>query len=283
MKVLPFKIPKPENEAFVYQEDEESYFYDKLHQHEEIQISWIVKGEGTLVIGDSVSDYQQDDILVFGSNLSHVFKSDIIANEKSLMLSLFFSKNAFGKNFFNLKAFEPLHSFFSKSDYGFKVVSNKITISSLFSKLKEASKLECFILLFEVLQVISTSDTELLSSFISQKNYNDNEGKRMSAIFDFTMNSFSENITLQEISSKANMTPNAFCRYFKQRTNKTYVQFLTELRVENAAKLLRKNGDLSVAEIATLSGFKNISNFNRKFKLLKKKTPLQFRDNLILL
>jgi AraC-like DNA-binding protein len=279
MKVLPFKIPKPENEVLVYQEDEEAIFYDKLHQHEEIQISWIVRGEGTLVIGDSVSDYQRDDLLVFGKNLPHVFKSDVIENGKSLMFSVFFSKDSFGKGFFGWKEFETLQSFFSKSEHGFRIISQKKSIQEKFLQLKKASKLERFIYLFEILQLISISKTELLSSFIYQKNYSDNEGKRMSEIFDFTMNSFAENITLKEVSAIANLTPNAFCKYFKQRTNKTYIQFLTELRIEHSAKLLRKNPDYSVAEIAILSGFQNISNFNRKFKLLKKKTPIQFRGN----
>lgn len=277
MKVLPFKIPKPENEVLVYQEDEEAIFYDKLHQHEEIQISWIVRGEGTLVIGDSVSDYQRDDLLVFGKNLPHVFKSDVIENGKSLMLSVFFSKDSFGKGFFGWKEFETLQSFFSKSEHGFRIISQKQSIQEKFLQLKKASRLERFIHLFEILQLISMSENELLSSFIYRKNYSDNEGKRMSDIFDFTMNSFTENITLKEVSDIANLTPNAFCKYFKQRTNKTYIQFLTELRIEHAAKLLRKNLDISVAEIATLSGFQNISNFNRKFKLLKKKTPVKFR------
>ncbi len=278
MKVLPFKIPKPENEVLVYQEDEEAIFYDKLHQHEEIQISWIVRGEGTLVIGDSVSDYQKGDLFVFGRNLPHVFKSDAIENRKSLMLSIFFSKDSFGKGFFGWKEFETLQSFFSKSEHGFRIISHKQALQEKFLQLKKASKLERFINLFEILQLISISETELLSSFIYQKNYSDNEGKRMSEIFDFTMNSFSENITLEKISTIANMTPNAFCKYFKQRTNKTYIQFLTELRIEHAAKLLRKNRDISVAEIATLSGFQNISNFNRQFKSIKKCSPSKFKN-----
>ena len=102
MKVLPFKIPKPENKAFIYQEDHEMYFYDKLHQHEEIQISLIVNGEGTLVIGDSVTIYKTNDILVIGSNLPHVFKSEIPPTSKSHMLSLFFTKKSFGEHFFEL-------------------------------------------------------------------------------------------------------------------------------------------------------------------------------------
>ncbi|WP_337994843.1 helix-turn-helix domain-containing protein [Polaribacter ponticola] len=73
------------------------------------------------------------------------------------------------------------------------------------------------------------------------------------------------------------MTKNAFCKYFKKRTNKTYISFLTELRIENACKLLNSNKDLSIAEIAFKSGFNNISNFNRKFKELKKVTPLKYR------
>jgi len=279
VKVLPFKIPKPENEILVYQEDVATFFYDKLHQHEEIQISWIVNGEGTLVIGDTVSDYQKDDILIFGSNLPHVFKSDPIENVKSKMLSIFFSRNSFGKEFFALKEFEILNVFFTKSEHGFRVISNKMMLQKKFLKLKRASKLQRFIILFEVLELLSNSETEILSFFIYHKNYNDNEGKRMSAIFDFTMNSFAENITLEEVANIANMTPNAFCRYFKQRTNKTYIQFLTELRIEHSAKLLRKSRDISIAETAILSGFTNISNFNRKFKLLKKMTPVQFRGN----
>jgi len=280
VKILPFKIPKPENEALVYQEDYDLLFYDKLHQHEEIQISLIAKGEGTLVVGDSVTDYKDDDILIMGSNLPHVFKSDITEGKSSLMMSLFFNKNSFGNHFFELKEFDSLDSFFKQSVYGLKLISNKNELKKLFLRLKKASKLERFILLFEILQLISKSRTASLSSFVNHKNYSDNEGKRMTAIFAYTMSHFDHPISLTQIAGVANMTTNAFCKYFKQRTNKTYVEFLTELRIAYACKLLHKNNDLSVGEIATSSGFNTISNFNRKFKLLKKRTPGVFKKNL---
>jgi AraC-like DNA-binding protein len=73
------------------------------------------------------------------------------------------------------------------------------------------------------------------------------------------------------------MTKQAFCKYFKLRTNKTYFQFLGEIRIEHACKLLNRNKNLSIAEIASFSGFNNISTFNRKFRLLKKTSPLQYR------
>jgi AraC-like DNA-binding protein len=99
----------------------------------------------------------------------------------------------------------------------------------------------------------------------------------MRDIMEFTMNHYQQHISLETVASVANMTKNAFCKYFKKRTNKTYFTFLNELRIEYACKLLNKNKDLSITEIAILSGFNNISNFNRKFKLLKKNSPLQYK------
>ena len=91
MKVLPFKIPKPENVTLYIQEDKGKTFYDKLHQHQEIQISVILKGEGTYVIGDCVGDFKPNDLFVLGENLPHVFKSDASPKKEASMLSLFFT------------------------------------------------------------------------------------------------------------------------------------------------------------------------------------------------
>ena len=102
----------------------------------------------------------------------------------------------------------------------------------------------------------------------------------MQAIFDYVMNNFQNDITLETVSELAFMTPNAFCRFFKQRTNKTFFQFLIELRIEHACQLLAKNEDLSVAQISGESGFKSISNFNRKFKTLKGMTPSTYFNKM---
>jgi len=103
MKVLPFQIPKPEHDALIYQEDKETVFYDKFHQHEEIQVSYIAEGEGTLVVGDTINYYKKGDVLAIGSNLPHVFKSDTSFKTQSEMLSLFFSIDAFGASFFLIR------------------------------------------------------------------------------------------------------------------------------------------------------------------------------------
>ncbi len=277
MKVFPFKIPKPEQSALVFQEDLELVFYDKLHQHEEIQISLIVEGEGTLIVGDTINNYKKGEVLILGGNLPHVFKSELNTNTKSHMLSVFFTKDAFGIDFFNLEEMNGLNHFFKKAENGAKISSSIPKITKLFSQLKSNTKFNQFLLLLELLNILTKAKYKNLSSYIYKKEYTDFEGKRMRDIMEFTMNHYQQHISLETVASVANMTKNAFCKYFKKRTNKTYFTFLNELRIEYACKLLNKNKDLSITEIAILSGFNNISNFNRKFKLLKKNSPLQYK------
>jgi len=279
MKVYPFKIPKPLHDSLVYQVDHDIAFYDKLHQHEDIQLSFIVEGEGTLIVGDSINQYKKEDIVVIGSNLPHVFKSNLNYGKKSHMLTLFFAKDSFGNIFFELEELKELKAFFKRAAHGFKVTSSKKALITLFIQLENASKLSRFLILLELLKKASVCNYMSLSSFIYDKKYKEPEGKRMQDVFDYTMTHFEHDITLETISEVASMTKNAFCKYFKKRTNKTYFKFLNELRIEHACKLLTEEKDMLIADVAFRSGFKNISNFNRQFKMLKTTKPSSFLKN----
>ncbi|WP_296385814.1 AraC family transcriptional regulator [Winogradskyella sp.] len=277
MKVLPFVVPKPEKGGLIYQVDKVDVFYDKLHQHEEIQLSFIVEGEGTLIVGDTINNYTTGDVLVIGSNLPHVFKSDSESYMQSHMLTLFFTEQSFGRLFFNLEELNEVQSFFDRSKYGFKLNSNLEELRALFLQLKKTSKINRFIILLQLLNRMVESDYTSLSSFVYDKKYSNIEGDRMRNVFEFTFNYYANDITLNEISKVANMTKTAFCKYFKKRTNKTYIQFLNEFRIEKAVNLLKEKSDYSIAEIAFMSGFRNISNFNRIFKRIKDKTPSRIK------
>ncbi len=280
MKALPFKIPKSSTDTLIVQEDREVVFYDKFHQHEEIQISIIISGEGSLIVGDTITDYKANDILIFGSNVPHVLKS-ASSSVKSYMVSLFFTKESFGNIFFKLPEFNDLSGFFRNSVYGIKVLSKKEKLKKQFLKIVEKKeKLDRFTIFLKILKILKTSKTETISSFISKRAYTDNEGKRMAKVFQIVMNEFNRDFSLKEIADLANMTPNAFCRYFKQRTNKTFFQFLIEVRIENACRLISRESDITISEVSYRSGFKNLSNFNRKFKEIKGMTPSDYKKRL---
>lgn len=277
MKIFPFKIPKSGEEPLIYQEDREIVFYDKLHQHEDIQISFIEKGEGAVFAGDTISHYKEGDILVIGSNLPHVFRSDVHENESSIMRTLFFTMNSFGTDFFSLPTFKSIQPFIESSKNGFIIHNAPKKISKSFKKLNTADSFERFLLFLAILKELSFHEKEPLSNYLYEKKITDSESKRMQTVFEYVMTNFHKSVTLDEIASIANMTKNAFCRYFKVRTNKSFFQFLIEVRIERASKLLANDNELSVIEIAELCGFNNISNFNRKFKEIKHTSPLQYR------
>ncbi|MCH9661424.1 MAG: AraC family transcriptional regulator [Bacteroidetes bacterium] len=276
MKVLPFTITKTTKDAIHVQEDKQPIFYGALHQHEEFQISYILQGEGSLLVGDRVSPFEQGSIVILGANLPHVFKS-FRGEGDSQMLSIFFTKDSFGTGFFDTEELRSLASIFSKAANGFIINKPSEAILFIFKKIQKASKLDRFLSFIQLLRLLNGAPHLSLSSFISEKKYTDIEGRRMNAVMQYTMNHFKEGISLTTIAREAAMTPQAFCNYFKKRTRKTYIAFVTELKIEESVKLLQKESELSIAEIAELSGFQNISHFNRKFKFLKGMSPLQFR------
>ena len=98
----------------------------------------------------------------------------------------------------------------------------------------------------------------------------------MNQILDFTTNRFQHNITLEEVASLANMTTTSFCRYFKKRTRKSYIDFLTEVRIRQACKILQGTNQ-PVSEVCFHTGFNNLSNFNRKFKRIIGINPTEYR------
>lgn len=276
MKVFPFKIPKPENSTLIVQNDKVDMLYNKLHQHQEIQISYVLRGEGNCIIGDYVGEFKIGDIFIIGENVPHVFNNDP-SDEGVHVISLFFTQSSFGELFFEFAEFKRFKTIFQRASLGIKIKPKSGQLVVLFSKIHSKSKFEKFIDFMGILQLISKEELQTLSSEIHNKSYGEEEGKRMRDIFEFTLSKYDQNVTLAQVAEIANMTPNAFCRYFKQRTNKTYINFLLDIRIENSCKLLAKNSDLSIAEISYQCGFNNLTNFNRKFKSIKGMTPSDFR------
>ena len=122
MKVYPFTIPKQPNDNIIVQVDTGSQFYNRLHQHEEIQLSYIISGKGRLVVGNNVTTYGPNDLIGIGANLPHIFQS-AESNGESHMISLFFLKDCFGKDFFLTQEMNLLQSTFEELPLGIKLTS----------------------------------------------------------------------------------------------------------------------------------------------------------------
>lgn len=276
MKALPFTIPKHDSALLLFQRDREEVFYEQFHQHEAIQISYVISGEGELLAGDRMRRYKAGDAFIIGSYLPHLFKSDRSVTNESQMVSVFFSRADFSR-FMELDELSRMEALLNEMDVGIFMESSADEVGELILQIETASPLNRLALFFSLLECIRNANRSLLSSKLPRKMLSENEGMRMQVVMNFTLDSLANRISLEEVAELANMSPNAFCRYFKQRTNKPFFQFLSELRIEHACTLLINKVDLSVSEVAESSGFQNLSNFNRRFKTEKGITPSQFR------
>ena len=283
MRVLPFKIPRSNGEPIVVQHDQGPRIYDILHQHPEVQFTLIREGSGTAVIGGYIGEFRQGDVFIIGSDVPHVFRSgNVYEQEEELSQSdivyLFLDEELPKVQPLNLAEITEL---FSTAKKGIKLEGETNTnIAKAMNKLLHAEGLVRLIAVLQIIHQLSQSeDLRLLNQEHINNRVDENDGKRLNDIIQFTFGNYRRKITLGEVSEIANMVPPAFCRFFKQRTRKTYVEFLNEIRIQRACKLLL-NKDLSIVEIAYESGFNNLSHFNRKFKSITGYSPLKYHQAL---
>ena len=280
MKVFPFKIPKPANENLVIQVDRERIFYDKLHQHEEIQVSYMVEGYGKLLVNDNVFSYRPGDLFILGGEMPHLFRSEPRGEEVSHMISFFLTEDAFGEEFFRKKEVSALMPFFRKSQQGLLLRADQHDLAGNFLGLPGQDQFARFMEALKIMHALSGMHGEVLSSFRYNKGITDVDGERLQVVFDQVIRNFRDPIALEEIAAMVHMTPNAFCRYFKTRTNKTFFEYLIAVRIEHACELLNTHPDMPVAEVAYACGFKTLSHFNKKFKELTGVSPRSYRLNV---
>lgn len=282
MKVVAFNVPKIKKESFRYQEDCGPHFYDQLHQHPEIQIMLILEGEGTLIAGDYVGRFASGDLYVIGSGQPHVFRNDKnYYHPKSKLkvkaVSIYFNEKYWGDSFWQLDEMKLVRKFSVKASRGLQLNGKSRTeISTTILQLKKARAIDKLILFLSMLKKFcEAKGAKQLTVSAMGSGFNLEEGKRMNAILSFTFRESHRKIYIYEVANIANLSVEAFCRYFKMHTQKTYTSFLNELRVSNACQMLL-NKDWSIQDVCYRSGFNNISNFNRIFKKVTGKSPSNY-------
>jgi len=288
MKIVQFTIPVARENSIIVQEDTLPYFYNHLHRHKELQITWIIKGEGTLIAGSCMQRFQPGDIYIFGSNQPHVFKSDASYFDKSSNktvhgLTFFVDPRGLFSNLLELPEMKHVKRFMEAAKMGLQIPdSNQKSMVDKMMKVKNARngfRLSSFI---ELLQVFaSIRKLKMLSNSYTEYSIKESEGLRMNEIYQYTMNHFTENITLEQISGVAYLTPQAFCRYFKKHTRKTYITFLNEVRISEACKKIVSDNFENLASVAYQTGFTNAVTFNRVFKKVVGKPPKHFLNEYL--
>lgn len=279
MKPIFKKVDSKSEQAFVARIDQFAQFYNKWHFHPELELTHIVKGRGTRFVGDNIEFFQDGDLILIGSNLPHVWKNQNKESELSVARVVQFLPNFMGDDILKLVEFKNIQKLLIKSSFGLKIEGEvKVLILGFLNKLfKTEDPLERFILVIKMLDCLGTSqDLIPVSKSLFLVELDKQNKDRLNRVIDYTITNFASKIRLEDVASISNMSVSNFCKFFKVRVKKTYVQYLTEVRIGMSCKMLIEN-QLSINRIAYDSGFVNISNFNRAFKLNKNMTPFSYR------
>lgn len=276
MKALIEKLPLSENTSFVARTFKTPYFEVPWHQHVEYELILFLEGEGLSFIGNYGGEFRTGDIFFIGKNVPHTFQK----REKDMVTSAVvvqFKEDFLGEDFLNIPETRETGKLFDKAVQGLQIKGETRTqLEPLIKALELQQGLSRVIKLLECLDLINRGKEYLPLSTQEVKISNPKDMERIDKVFRHTIDSFRERIRLEDVAAIAGLSIPAFCNYFKKSTKKTYIDFLNEIRVGYACKLLIGT-DASIVDICYESGFNTLANFNKQFLKVKQETPSRYR------
>lgn len=247
------------------------------HAHPEYEIVYISKGRGNRHISNSLSTYDDGDLVFLGPNLPHFgFTEHLEEDHDEVVIQM--RADFLGTRFLDKPEFEDIARLFQKAKNGLSFYGAfKHEIGSVMLEMAELKPLERLLKLIEILHRMAESDN-VIHLHAEKTDYivDSIDGDRLNSISRYINKHYMDSLTLNDIATEVGMTVPAFCRYFKRVSKKTFNQFLNEYRVSQACRLI-KNESYTLAAISQDCGFSNISNFNKQFKRIMNETPSHFR------
>lgn len=270
-----------DNTSATVSENNYTNFLKIWHFHEELELVYILQSSGTRFVGDSIEKFQEGEVILIGKNVPHMWLNDAIYFDENSKLqakaiAIHFKDNFAGNDFFELPEMQAITSLLKKAIRGIKFNHVSDNLKNELKKLPNHEIATRFIRIIEILnQLAHEQNYTLLSSSGYISTFHQSDNKRLNSIYEYVYQNFSNPISAKDVANCIGMNPSAFSRFFKTTHRKPFTRFLNEIRVGFACKLLLENKE-SITAIAYASGFSNISNFNRQFKLIKNKAPSTF-------
>lgn len=288
MKPLFHKVPINIQSSFGIKHNIESNFGKIWHYHPELELHYVVRGEGVRFIGDNISNFSSGEIILLGENLPHTFRcSDeyyINSNELEVeAIVMQFLPDCLGRELFNLPEAYLIPKLFEKAKKGMVITGEtRDKLAVLMKQATKASQMEKLILFLSILHLLAETDEyDPITSAYAFYRSNESDTIRLNKIYSYTLTNYKKEISLEEISSISHLSITSFCRYFKLMTKKTYYDFLIEIRISHACRLLVED-KVPTEVICFDCGFNNVSNFYRHFKKIAGMTPMDYKRKYLL-
>lgn len=246
------------------------------HYHREIEICYTPISHGKRFVGNNISNYEEEDLVLFGSNIPHGFTTETKCEHIVIQMDPDF----LGKEFFNKPELRAVKSLFNRAKRGleFQDQTKKKAIK-IIHKIMSTSGFTQMILLLELLDLLAHSENvRAICSEEYTLDFDATKLNRIKIVYAYIIDNYRNDIKVKELATLINLTEAAFFKFIKKHTKKTFTQIINEFRINHSTKLLMTD-DKTIAQICYESGYNNISFFNRKFKEIMHQTPLEFRNS----
>ncbi|RRB02509.1 helix-turn-helix domain-containing protein [Larkinella rosea] len=284
MKPQFYLVPRDVRSSHVSRHHTLPNFGTVWHYHPELELHFIVRGEGVRFVGDNVSNFNAGELLLLGENLPHMwrcneqyFRQDPTITAEAVVVQ--FLPDFVGKDFLRKPESDAIQHLYDKAKAGLVITGN--TREKLIPLMLQSAKttgLQRLVLILTMLEILSKSEE---MHFISTKDAlyrpNKEEADRLNKVYNYALTHYKEELTLEEIASVANLSVTSFCRYFKMVTKKTFHEFLIEIRISHAQRMIVEESDITTEFVCFECGFNNRSNFYSHFKRLTGLTPVEYK------
>jgi len=281
MRIINFSLPSSIHHSVLVEEDISSRMFSYLHKHEEMQMTLILKGEGTALIGHEPVDYAPSTVFLIKGGIPHVFKSkpeyfNSEVTNAAHAIHIYFNYKRIMGSLNNLPEFTHIKTVMDRLDNGLLI--NRKDQSSIAHKIlaikNEAgiNRFTKFISLLDFICEKSSVHHHIASSNLNIT-FDTQDGAKWNKVYRYVLTHYTDDITLKDIAEVANLTPQAFCKYFKKRTRKTFSSFLNEMRIKEAISQMTGDDFLGISQTAYSTGFKSAVHFNRTFKKVTGASP----------
>lgn len=261
------------------------HFDHPFHFHQLCELVWIEKGHGKLIMGDYIGDYHEGDLMLIGPEMPHLLQSDAIYFERlnliTKAIAIYFPQDLILQITDDTDSVTFYQNLMKRAQRSVRFFGDtKCLTFDKINKLRNSTGLSRIGVFLQIIDILSkATDYESLASITYRTSFDEKEMTRFNDVYQFLLKNFASDIALKEVAEISHMSPNSFCRFFKLKTQKTFVQFLNEIRIGNACKLLQSD-NYSLKEICYQSGYNNPTSFHTAFKQIMKMTPIEYRESV---
>jgi len=254
---------------------------DNIHSHNNFELNFITSGTGRRIVGDNISGFEKGDLVLMGPDLPHCWELSPQEEEStSFCIVTHFSEDIMKSDFFKMPELEKVMELLKQSERGLRFrVDDHAEIQETLERMTSLEGLEYYIEMLKVFNLLlQVTDRDKLSNPIDRAEVFSKNLEKVNKVYEYVFQNIQEGIKLDEAAALLNMAPSSFCRFFKKKTDITFMEYVKRVRVGMAAKLLAES-DRQITQICFESGYNNLANFNHYFKSIMGKTPSEYRKS----